>query len=215
MAAIVVTDIQVTDNPCPFNYPIKLKITFECIPPGIQGELEWKLVYVGSADDEKYDQLVESVLVGPVTVGKNQFLLQANPPDMNKIPEKDVLEVTVLLLTCCYKDKEFIRVGWYVYNDYGPDQEQMALNPPPRLIPEKVWRNILADKPRVTRFAIPWDDEKVQMPEQPDSSGGMNVQLEPQIGVPIGQTVTGFQQPSAERIDADVSVDMSMDMSVQ
>lgn len=39
-------------------------------------DLEWKLTYVGSAEDETYDQLLESVLVGPVNVGNYRFVLQ-------------------------------------------------------------------------------------------------------------------------------------------
>lgn len=40
-------------------------------------DLEWKLTYVGSAEDEKYDQVLESVLVGPVNVGNYRFVFQA------------------------------------------------------------------------------------------------------------------------------------------
>ena len=76
-------------------------------------------MYVGSAEDEKYDQELDSVLVGPVVVGKNKFVFQAPAPDHSLIPSKDVMEVTVLLLTASYKDREFIRVGYYVNNDYA------------------------------------------------------------------------------------------------
>ncbi len=41
-------------------------------------ELEWKLVYVGSAEDEKYDQELDSVLVGPVSIGRNKFVFQVS-----------------------------------------------------------------------------------------------------------------------------------------
>jgi hypothetical protein len=39
-------------------------------------DLEWKLIYVGSAEDEKYDQVLESVLVGPVNVGNYRVVFQ-------------------------------------------------------------------------------------------------------------------------------------------
>jgi len=58
----------------------------------------------------------------------------------------------VLLLTCSYLGQEFIRVGYYVNNDY--DDEQLREEPPPRVPIDKVQRNILADKPRVTKFPI-------------------------------------------------------------
>ena len=84
-------------------------------------ELEWKLVYVGAADDEKLDQELDSVLVGPIAIGKNEFDFvvrfasarcfcrtrvsrcahfctaltlccpQAPAPDASKIPKKDLM----------------------------------------------------------------------------------------------------------------------------
>lgn len=76
--------------------------------------MEWKLTYVGSAETDKHDQVLVSVLVGPNLRGKNRFLLETDPPDPKKIPQKDILGVTALLLTCSFRDREFIRVGYYV-----------------------------------------------------------------------------------------------------
>jgi hypothetical protein len=39
-------------------------------------DLEWKLTYVGSVEDGKYDQVLESVLVGLVNVGNYHFVFQ-------------------------------------------------------------------------------------------------------------------------------------------
>ena len=33
---------------------------------------------MGSADDEKYDQVLDSVLVGPVAIGTSKFVFQVN-----------------------------------------------------------------------------------------------------------------------------------------
>ena len=44
-----------------------------------RAELEWKIVYVGSAEDEKHDQTLDSVLVGPVQLGCNKFVFQVKP----------------------------------------------------------------------------------------------------------------------------------------
>lgn len=43
--------------------------------PGLL-DVEWKMVYVGSADDQTHDQELESVMVGPVTQGKYKFVFQ-------------------------------------------------------------------------------------------------------------------------------------------
>ena len=44
-------------------------------------DLEWKLTYVGSAESEKYDQELDSVLVGPVVCGQYRFIFQVGSLD--------------------------------------------------------------------------------------------------------------------------------------
>lgn len=36
-------------------------------------DIEWKLIYVGSAESESYDQELDTCMVGPVPVGVNSF----------------------------------------------------------------------------------------------------------------------------------------------
>lgn len=156
MSAINITNVTVLDNPASFVAPFQFEISYECLN-ALKDDLEWKLIYVGSAEDETYDQLLESVLVGPVNVGNYRFVLQADPPDPSKIREEDIIGVTVLLLTCSYLGQEFIRVGYYVNNDY--EDEQMREEPPPKVLLEKIQRNILSDKPRVTKFPINFHPE--------------------------------------------------------
>lgn len=102
----------------------------------------------------EYDQELDSVLVGPLPVGVNKFLFRADPPDLSRIPNSEIIGVTVILLSCSYEDREFVRVGYYVNNEYV--DEALSLEPPAKPVIEKVQRQILAEKPRVTRFAIKW-----------------------------------------------------------
>lgn len=83
MSIINLLNVIVLDNPCAFTNPFQLEITFECLrdlPDGIfliiLIDLEWKLTYVGSAESERDDQVLESVLVGPVIQGCHRFVLQ-------------------------------------------------------------------------------------------------------------------------------------------
>jgi histone chaperone ASF1 len=62
--------------------------------------------------------------------------------------------VTVLLITCSYKKKEFIRIGYYVNVEY--ETQELRDNPPERADISRMTRNILAEKPKVTRFPIDW-----------------------------------------------------------
>lgn len=41
-------------------------------------DLEWKIIYVGSAESEEYDQTLDSVLVGPVPAGRHMFVFQVS-----------------------------------------------------------------------------------------------------------------------------------------
>ena len=55
-------------------------------------------------------------------------MFQATSPDPNRIPREDAVGVTVVLLTCSYKNQEFIRVGYYVNNEYV--DPELKENPP-------------------------------------------------------------------------------------
>ncbi|VDP90713.1 unnamed protein product [Echinostoma caproni] len=76
---------------------------------------------------------------------------QADAPDPKKIPAEDVVGVTVVLIQALYREKEFIRVGYYLE------------------------RHIIASDPRVTRFPIDWGDglldgcPEPEQTEEPDA----------------------------------------------
>lgn len=184
MSAINLTNVAVLDNPASFLAPFQFEISYECLA-SLKDDLEWKLIYVGSAEDETYDQQLESVLVGPVNVGNYRFVFQADPPDPSKIREEDIIGVTVLLLTCSYVGQEFIRVGYYVNNDY--EDEQMREEPPPKVLLEKIQRNILSDKPRVTKFPINFHPEEAP-PADPPAENDEN-----------GQDPASLDHPSAQQ----------------
>ena len=102
----------------------------------------------------EHDQELDSLLVGPIPVGVNKFLFEADPPNLKRIPTSEILGVTVILLTCSYDGREFVRVGYYVNNEY--DTPELIAEPPAKTVVERVRRNLLAEKPRVTRFNIKW-----------------------------------------------------------
>ncbi|KAL7938834.1 histone deposition protein Asf1, partial [Trichoderma chlorosporum] len=164
MSVVSLLGVKVVNNPAKFTDKYEFEITFECLEP-LEKDLEWKLTYVGSATSDQYDQELDSLLVGPIPVGVNKFLFEAEAPNTTRIPDADILGVTVVLLTCAYDGREFVRVGYYVNNEY--DSEELNAEPPTKPIIERVKRNVLAEKPRVTRFAIKWDSEASAPPEFP------------------------------------------------
>uniref|UniRef100_A0A182K526 Histone chaperone asf1 n=1 Tax=Anopheles christyi TaxID=43041 RepID=A0A182K526_9DIPT len=155
MAKVHITNVVVLDNPSSFLNPFQFELTFECIEE-LKEDLEWKMIYVGSAESEAFDQVLDTIYVGPVPEGRHIFVFQADPPNVSRIPEQDAVGVTVVLLTCSYRGQEFVRVGYFINNEYA--DPELRENPPLKPLFHKMTRNILATKPRVTRFKINWDD---------------------------------------------------------
>ena len=119
-----------------------------------------------------------------VCVSPPSYTGQADPPDHLQIP--NLLGVTVVLLTCSYRDKEFIRIGYYVNVEYpggaaavapgaaagggaamdeggveameedGGMETEVDQVLPANYDIADVTRSILAEKPRVTRFEVDW-----------------------------------------------------------
>ncbi|XP_050374191.1 probable histone chaperone ASF1A [Argentina anserina] len=206
MSAVNITNVAVLDNPSAFLNPFQFEISYECLA-SLKDDLEWKLIYVGSAEDETYDQLLESVLVGPVNVGNYRFVFQADPPDPTKIRDEDIIGVTVLLLTCSYMGQEFVRVGYYVNNDY--DDEQLREEPPPKLLIDRVQRNILADKPRVTKFPINFHPENSEHEEPAPPSVEHPTELKQPLSSPDFATESNInaEEPSLPPVSSVGSVE--------
>lgn len=161
MASINVLNIIVLEPTGKFTDDFKFEVIFECLSP-LKKEIEWKIIYIGSAESEKFDQELESVDIGPLQVGTMKFQLDSNCPDYKKIPEGDLLGVTAILLCCSYNNQEFFRCGYYLNNSY--DNEEMNTNPPEQVQIDHVVRSILAEKPRITKFSIDWDNEVNSIP---------------------------------------------------
>ena len=72
-----------------------------------------------------------------------------------------------MILSTSYRGKEFFRIGYYVYNNYI--DKELLENPPEKVNIDALQRNILSEKPRITRFQINWGDEK--MDEETEKTG--------------------------------------------
>jgi histone chaperone ASF1 len=151
-------------NPAAFDTPIAFDITCECLAPGVQEEVEWTLTYVGSALDETMDQELASAVVGPYAVGLNRFQLEADAaPDPALIPPQDLLDTTALLLVGKYRNREFVRVGYFVNN--APAETASAetlllvndLAAEPKARADHLFREVSISTPRLTTYMIGWD----------------------------------------------------------
>lgn len=167
MSVVGVTNVVVRRNPAALTEPFELEVSFECLEE-LQEDLEWRLVYVGDAEDKSKDQELDCIALGPVQRGTLRFVFVADAPDFSLINKEDINGITVVLLTGSYRNQEFVRVGWYVHNVFSdphdvetpPDIDDLSLDD--MLL--KMKRIILADAPRVTRFHIEWDHPNPEFP---------------------------------------------------
>jgi len=157
MASINILNIIPKTTINKFTDPFSFEIIFEVLSE-LTKEIEWKMIYIGSAEDTKYDQILETIEIdGPFQLGSMKFEFVGDAPDISKIPESEILGVTAIILCCSYNNQEFFRCGYYLNNLY--DNEEMNLNPPEKIEQNRIIRSLLADKPRITRFDIEWDNE--------------------------------------------------------
>jgi hypothetical protein len=141
--------------------------------------------------------------VGPIPVGINKFVFEADPPDLSRIPNSEIIGVTVILLSCSYEDREFVRVGYYVNNEYT--DEALQLEPPAKPVIDKVRRHILAEKPRVTRFAIKWYVQTLLLRE------GDKLEFNTDIfsGIPRNQLPQSFRPTSLKQTSLPTATNMA------
>ena len=157
MASINILNIIPKNITSKFTDPFSFEVIFEVLSE-LKKEIEWKMIYIGSAEDKKYDQILETIEIdGPFKLGSMKFEFIGEAPDIKQIPESEILGVTAVILYCSYNNQEFFRCGYYLNNVY--DNEEMNLNPPEKVDQSRIIRSLLADKPRITRFDIEWDSE--------------------------------------------------------
>ncbi|CAF1291041.1 unnamed protein product [Adineta ricciae] len=152
MVKVMISNVAVHNNPAKFLSNYTFEIKFECLEQLTQ-ELEFKLVYVGDAKEDKQDQVLDVVVIDAVAPGTYKFVFEAPPPDPKKLPNDSDVDVSVVLLLALYRNQEFARVGYYVFTEY--DDPELRENPPVKLN-----RNIAVDEPRVTTFPIVWDEQQ-------------------------------------------------------
>ncbi|XP_055339801.1 LOW QUALITY PROTEIN: uncharacterized protein LOC129589227 [Paramacrobiotus metropolitanus] len=189
MSKLNISNVTVLENPANFFHPLAFEITFEAYED-LNEDVEWKIIYVGSAESMSFDQLLDAVVVGPIPTGRHQFIFRAPAPNPQKIPVDDVIGITVVMITASYRGKEFSRVGYYVNIDYA--DPELKENPPATPLFEKLERNILSNNPRITRCKIDWDD-KPQMDgvsSNANSSANMVPQCPTNFHQPIGMRIT-------------------------
>lgn len=199
----MISNVNVHNNPAKFLSNYTFEIKFECLEQLTQ-ELEFKLVYVGDAKEDKQDQVLDVVVIDAVAPGTYKFVFEAPPPDPKKLPNDADVDVSVILLLALYRNQEFARVGYYVFTEY--DDPELRENPPVKVDFEKLNRNIAVDEPRVTTFPIVWDEQQptdqlvfAELTEEEKKLAEMNEEQEMCEAI---ENVSCSNEPTSETLEA-------------
>lgn len=159
-----VVSVQVQENPAKPTDPFKLEITFEVFEH-IKEDVEWELVFVATDGREEHDQVLDSVLIGPINDGRHKFVFEAPAPELKDLRPEDLMDVTLLLLKCKYKEQLFMKIGWFITHTYS--DRELSENPPPLPVIDKLQRTIVTGDVRVTTYPIKWEADGGHQ-QQPD-----------------------------------------------
>ena len=138
-----------------FTDPYSFEIHLDFISV-IQKELKWKMVYICSEKKEDDQILNEMQFTPPIQISQIKLEFIGDPPNIEKIPKKDIIGLSAILLCCSYNEEEFFRCGFYINTSF--DNDEMNLKIPEIIDVNYLIRNIV-NKPRIVIYQIKWDDE--------------------------------------------------------
>ena len=168
MSSVNVLNIIPKNPITKFTDIYSFEIIFEVLSE-IKKEIEWKMIYITS-EDKKNDQILGEVQIDPPNqLGNMKFEFTGDAPQIEKIPECDVIGVAAILICCSYNEQEFFRCGYYLNITY--DNEEMNINMPEKIDVNHLIRNLLADKPRIVRYEIDWESENGKKDNKNDEAG--------------------------------------------
>ncbi|CXJ22491.1 histone chaperone ASF1, putative [Plasmodium berghei] len=160
MSEVNVTKVIVNNPICDILDPFVFTIEFEALNK-LEADLEWKIFYISAVNNEgesNQDIELDNIYLGPIERGVMMFDYAVNPPDYKNMDTDSVLGLQAILISANYKEKEFIRIAYYMNSFY----KDIELREKPPMSPQydKICRHIFVDNPRIVKFTIPWDSEE-------------------------------------------------------
>ncbi|GAW83621.1 histone chaperone ASF1 [Plasmodium gonderi] len=160
MSEVNVTKVIVNNPICDILDPFVFTIEFEALNK-LQADLEWKIFYISAVNNDgegNQDIELDNIFLGPIERGVMMFDYAVNPPDYKNMDVDSVLGLQAILISANYKEKEFIRIAYYMNSFYK--EVDLRENPPAVPQYDKICRHIFVENPRIVKFSIGWDSEE-------------------------------------------------------
>ncbi|KAI4834957.1 histone chaperone ASF1 [Plasmodium brasilianum] len=157
MSEVNVTKVIVNNPICDILDPFVFTIEFEALNK-LEADLEWKIFYISAVNNEgesNQDIELDNIFLGPIERGVMMFDYAVNPPDYKNMDIDSVLGLQAILISANYKEKEFIRIAYYMNSFY----KDVELREKPPAVPQydKICRHIFVENPRIVKFSICWN----------------------------------------------------------
>ncbi|ADM11771.2 anti-silencing protein 1 [Encephalitozoon intestinalis ATCC 50506] len=97
--------------------PLKFNFRFACSNE-IKRGVEFVVLYNMDVHSDENDQVLAEIEVAPIPKGKIEFSIDANAPDVDRIPLDELFGLTSILIIGKYQGRQFIRIGYIVDVSY-------------------------------------------------------------------------------------------------
>ncbi|CAD25545.1 ANTI-SILENCING PROTEIN 1 [Encephalitozoon cuniculi GB-M1] len=113
MGHLKLKSIEVDSTVKKLGDPLKFNLRFVCFEE-IKCGVEFVVLYNMDVHSDENDQVLAEIEVAPIPKGKIEFSIDADAPDVNKIPLDEMFGLTSILIVGRYKGQQFIRIGYIV-----------------------------------------------------------------------------------------------------
>jgi histone chaperone ASF1 len=150
MYPIEILHIKVLNNLCHIDSLFLFEIIYE-IKYCLQNDVKINAIYITSSFETHNDQELDYFTLPGNKLGKFKVTLKIRAPKYDNFKLEELTEVTVILLTVLYENKELIRIGYFLNNEILYEKDSNQKN---TLKVNYILRKILSDKPRITYFPL-------------------------------------------------------------
>tara|TARA_B110000285_G_scaffold216606_1_gene264064 strand:+ start:118 stop:378 length:261 start_codon:yes stop_codon:yes gene_type:complete len=77
MSLVNVLNVIVKESKTPFTHPIAFDIYFESVK-NLKHSLTWRIIYIGQASNDEYDQVLEEAEMDCEVAGRMMFTLEVS-----------------------------------------------------------------------------------------------------------------------------------------
>ncbi|MES1909529.1 MAG: hypothetical protein MHM6MM_002252 [Cercozoa sp. M6MM] len=149
--AVQVTKVRLNSYVSRIDEPIEFRVWFTAATK-LPNDMDWRIEWSGGG----VPIVLEELSVGVPAAGKLRFVISGKFP-IDKVPQSDIFDMSVLSVVGTYCGHEFMRIGYYMRHDYKAGLANLL----PQAVDWSLAERVIADKYKVTQRDIPWTQQEM------------------------------------------------------